>query len=259
MRKWIDLGKKLPVDNLDSSMEWKSIQLFWHEGFKMIGCERRRMKQLLKSSSFKFRPLHDPLEIELGTHRWLAREREEAYSDWMKWILEQLSEPRIIGEVLGVRDQCLHTLPGEIRIGREVGIKDIEGQPRRTDLDISFGGIDTFRVEVKKGDAGLVDCDQLRAQEHLKDFKYYILIVSSGEVRDYDGDFKVRCWKDICQELRRTVGNKRLEDIAVNAMILGFVGAVEQNILGFPGNLHGLLDNGRVVPLSVRDHIAVSL
>jgi hypothetical protein len=259
IRRWIELGESLPIIGSESEVEWNHIQEFLGDGEKILAIERKRMKELLKSSSDKFRPLCDPLQIEFGTHRWLAREREEAYSDWMKWILEQLSDPRLVGKVLGVKDNSLRRLSGEIKIGREVGIEAIDGQRRRTDLDISFGRTDTFRVEVKKGDAGLVEADQLRAQECGEYFKHYVLIVSSGEVHDYTGSFTVRYWKDVCQELRRSVRRTRLKQkIVVNAMLLGFVGAVEQNLLGFPGNLNDL-DDGRMIPISVADHIERSL
>lgn len=151
IKGWVEFGQGLPVAEPKPMEEWKHIQEFLREGKKILASERKRMRGLLKSSCAKFRPLHDPLQAELGTHRWLAHEREESYSDWMKWILEQISDPRRIGKVMGVKEKSLSRFSGKIRIDREVGIKDMEGNRRRTDLDISYGETDAFRVEIKKG------------------------------------------------------------------------------------------------------------
>ena len=260
IKGWVEFGQGLPVAEPKPMEEWKHIQEFLREGKKILASERKRMRGLLKSSCAKFRPLHDPLQAELGTHRWLAHEREESYSDWMKWILEQISDPRRIGKVMGVKEKSLSRFSGEIRIDREVGIKDMEGNRRRTDLDISYGGTDAFRVEIKKGDARDVDPKQLKAQERERQFQYYILIVSAGQTRDCCRPFSVRYWKDICIELRRFVRRMkrmRSKQAVVSAMILGFVGAVEQNLLDMPGNLDDLIDTDQI-PLSLGDHIKAS-
>jgi len=38
-------------------------------------------------SSARLKPLGEPLEHDLGVNRWLAGAREEAYSDWLTWLL----------------------------------------------------------------------------------------------------------------------------------------------------------------------------
>lgn len=49
----------------------------------------------------------------------------------------------------------------------------------------------------------------------------------------------------------------RSKQAVVSAMILGFVGAVEQNLLYMPGNLDDLIDTDQI-PLSLGDHIKAS-
>jgi hypothetical protein len=65
---------------------------------------------LLKSSDEALRriSLCEPLFADAGLNRWLDEDREEAYSDWLEWILCQLQ--RLPGEaanilaVLGIAD-----------------------------------------------------------------------------------------------------------------------------------------------------------
>src|SRR5580700_121123 len=35
--------------------------------------------------------LRDPLVVDAGLNRWLREDREEAYSDWLAWIFQQLT------------------------------------------------------------------------------------------------------------------------------------------------------------------------
>jgi len=40
-------------------------------------------------------------------HRWLADDREESYSDWLAWVIEQIKMPELVFRVFGVFDvQC---------------------------------------------------------------------------------------------------------------------------------------------------------
>ena len=66
------------------------------------------LAESLASSNRTFDPLADPLAIEFRDHRWLSSEREEAYSDWLGWILEQIGDAGRILRLLGVRDSKLH-------------------------------------------------------------------------------------------------------------------------------------------------------
>jgi len=264
---WIRLGRKLSADPSDSGAAWSDIREFLTEGERRLLFDRKKVLRLVRSSSRKFRPLQDPLQVKFGTHKWLAGEREESYSNWLKWILEQIADPYLIGTVVGVTDNGLRRLSGDIRIRREDGIKDHEGNQRRTDLDISFGGVQTFRIEVKKGDAGSVRLGQLEAQERGRDFQHYRLIVASGQISQYERGararsyrrraFEVCYWSDICRQLRGLVARKRQKvglSTVVKAMILGFVGAVEQNLLGLPGNIDELTKN-EWIPFSVQAYL----
>lgn len=91
-------------------------------------------------------PLADPLATEFGAHRWLSSEREEAYSDWFGWILEQIGDSGRVLRLLGVQDRKLLQAcsPEEPLINREVRIPD--GRP---DLVVEFGNRLMVIVEIK--------------------------------------------------------------------------------------------------------------
>ena len=41
-------------------------------------------------------PLRDPLHVDAGLNRWQRNDHEEAYSDWLAWILEQLDTREVL-------------------------------------------------------------------------------------------------------------------------------------------------------------------
>jgi hypothetical protein len=49
-----------------------------------------RLRTLLMRSNALLSPLADPLLTDCGVHEWLSRSREEAYSDWLAWIVRQM-------------------------------------------------------------------------------------------------------------------------------------------------------------------------
>jgi hypothetical protein len=58
------------------------------------------LKRLLDQSDARLDPLRDPLRMTFSLHRWMADDREEAYSDWLAWVLTELASPERIGRVL---------------------------------------------------------------------------------------------------------------------------------------------------------------
>jgi hypothetical protein len=104
------------------------------------------LAEALDLSNRIFDPLADPLATEFGAHRWLSSEREEAYSDWFGWILEQIGDSGRVLRLLGVQDEkflqaCASEKP---LINREFKIPD--GRP---DLVVEFGKRLLVIVEIK--------------------------------------------------------------------------------------------------------------
>src|SRR5579859_2820346 len=67
-----------------------------------LRCEAERLERLLQASRQKLRPLQDPFDLDLGLHRWLAADREEAYSDWLQWVIQQIRTPSKILDLFGL-------------------------------------------------------------------------------------------------------------------------------------------------------------
>lgn len=257
LKMWAELGRDIAQERSESHFDWKSVRSFIEAAEPLFKEESERLEGLLRKSDEHLHPLEDPLKVDFGVHRWLRAEREEAYSDWLEWTLGQLESPALVSKVLGIREDDLGEISGKLKIKREFVFVDDQGRNRRTDLDIYWEDKAAIRVEVKKHDADAVDPNQLKRQE--KGFQHYILLVTSGLVQDYKGNFKVRYWKDLCIEFRRLVpnlGGRKNGMVVQKALILAFVGAVEQNLVMLPGNLKMRLGANRRIGSHVGDHIA---
>ena len=256
MKAWGKIGQY--IEKSQRNIDWtpvgkiiKASKIFFKE-------EKVALKNVLKRSNNRLGGL-EPFSVDLGGHRWLKEEREEAYSDWLKWILDQLGRPLLVGQVFGIKNDRLSAMPGAIKVRRETRIISEEMKLRRTDLDIMFGNQRAVRVEVKIRDVGYLDLQQLMDQEnHPEDFPHYVFLVRSGSLEGCEGKFKVRYWKDVCLNLRRMMSRPSLVYMQ-KAMIMAFVGAVEQNILKLPGNLPQLIKSKVRINSSVGKHIEEGL
>jgi hypothetical protein len=198
--------------------------------------------EAVRRSALVFGSLGEPLAVlDFTQHRWVAGHREEAYSDWLQWILAQ-AEPAEVLRIFGVRDPkvfsacagCTVTVEREPRV-----CYGDEGRTGRLDLEIRLGDVALLVVEVKLGEAEYADtgkqADYRAALEDEKPTPLLVILVVDAADEEYYG-FKPRLWADACIELRlaavRSCG--RQEHLRA-AMILAFVAAVEQNLLGFQG------------------------
>lgn len=182
----------------------------------------------------------EPLsKLDFTSHRWVAGHREEAYSDWLKWILAQADTHEIL-HVFGVTDPLMYSATSgcSVKIDREsVVLQGHEGSRGRLDLRIRFGESALLVVEVKLDDAEGADtgkgagyCRSVE-EENDKILKAYVILVLDAEDEDYCG-FKPRLWADTCIELRvMAVHLYNQGHLLKAAMILSFVSAVEQNLL----------------------------
>ena len=109
----------------------------------------------MKESDAKLRSrsLCEPLLADAGLNRWLKKEREEAYSDWLAWILEQLQTSDVL-KVLGLSEIAvcsnLH-----FRVQREYYIP-----AGRLDLLLTLDDSIVVIIEVKKSSAEAADTEK---------------------------------------------------------------------------------------------------
>lgn len=222
--------------------DWSAVEFLIEAAQPRLLEEARAFRILLERSTTRLK-LTDPLLCELGIHRWL--DKETAYSDWFAWVLERLADPSQVLRILGVegsRWQVCRGLPCWVR--REAQLtKGLSGSKGQIDLLIGFGEGPRalIGVEVKTYD------QQFRKQrgysEALRELcppcSEGILIADPKHVRgDNLWGFRLQEWRKVSIELRRAVAwwfdpdGHGSNDQATAAMILGFVAAIEQNLLG---------------------------
>jgi hypothetical protein len=128
---------------------------------------------------------------------------------------------------------------GKPTVQREVCIpQGNEGQEGRLDLVIRYGGQAIIVVEVKKGDAEGADTTKQEGYSKWIDkqpeaARYPVMLVTSADDEICKG-FVSLPWANVCIELRRlSIEIIHERRVTTAAMILAFVAAVEQNLLGF--------------------------
>ena len=242
------------------AVDWAPVQSLIDAVQPLLDLERERLKVLLEQSQRHLDPLNDPLQGDFGTHRWLKLDREETYSDWLAWIVEQIKTSDLIFPLFGLQNKEASVLPrGVATAGRENSIPGIESG--RTDLELRFEGRETILVEVKTVDIDRIPKEELKKQlekyaKALPKFKHRVLLAPSGQQTSYAAKFKFRRWQDVCVELRRIVPKLcRDKHMIQAAMLLAFVGSVEQNILHFPGDLAQRIEDHIPVSSSISNHL----
>jgi hypothetical protein len=157
---------------------------------------------------------------------------KELYSDWLAWIIQQLPSARVVFQVLGIKSPAEY---GDCCVSacREKSILD---NSRKLDVVVSLDGKPLVVVEIKKK-AAEDESGKLRDYRKWADgnsVPYMILLGIEGESSDDDCGFEIRQWADVCVELRKCSGEIcEKKGVLAAAMVLAFVGAVEQNLLGF--------------------------
>jgi hypothetical protein len=226
---------------------------------------QEQFEATIRRSSQTLSPLGEPFaELDFVEHRWVAGHREEAFSDWLQWIIAR-ADPGEVLSMFGVTEPELKSACNgtTVTVEREQRVlKGNEGSAGKLDLKIWFGDAVLLVVEVKLGEAEGADTakgkgyiESLRKDPTLPRCQRYVILVLDADEEDYHG-FKPRLWADACLELRLLATQLCKDGKLLKAsMTLGFVAAVEQNIL----KLRPMRDGGRVtaalsLPL-VTDHL----
>ncbi|MGH9879395.1 MAG: hypothetical protein ACRD5H_17325, partial [Nitrososphaerales archaeon] len=185
-------------------------------------------------------------------------QREEVYSDWLAWAIEQLRNPDRIFQIFEVEPPRQYW--GIVTVRRERWVpKGQEEQAGKIDLVVEAGDQWAMIIEVKMGSADIADTKKQRKYLRSKKARSAsrVLLALSGERPIYEGGFILRKWEDICVRLRRIMPDLRKAGLSVvqRAMILSFVGAVEQNILEFPGQLRLKLGHRYGISSALEDYL----
>lgn len=208
----------------------------WGPAARMIDAAERdavragaALDELLKTSAAQFPRVGDPLLYDFGTHGWLRKEHELAYSDWLAWILKQRGDSGAVLSLFGKEPGTLAST--SCTLHREIAIR--EG---RLDLVVRCDGTAALAVEVKT--TSEPDEDQLErylvwlARE--KQPLGLVLLAISKPEWFVSGELTFRSWEDVTLGLRTWAAVWCEHGLLMQAaMTLAFCGAVEQNLLGY--------------------------
>ena len=264
LRTWAALGAELMASRSAPVTDWTAAKRMIEAVRPKMEEDAKRLRGLLEQSRKKLEPLGEPFELDLGLHRWLDAEREEAYSDWLEWVVRQAQTPSRVFKLFGL------VLPNDlkqdalIQVEREMCIPyGHEGREGRLDLVITFGDRAIIVIEIKKGDADGSDTGKHPGYIKWRDcqphkWKEAVFLAVAAEAEEYEG-FSFLSWADVCISMRGLAIDLCKESrVTAAAMVLAFVGAVEQNLLGFSAEVIRSVCNGNRVffNAAVVDHLA---
>jgi hypothetical protein len=236
-RRLVDAHASLTAQVGVSLPEWRTVSEFVQDFIVMSQAEGARFVQLYGESRARLVPLSDPLDVAFPLHRQLASSREEAYSDWLQWVLQNIADPHLILGILGSPNQeRFHSSGQEVKVEREVSVKHgRQNCTGRLDLVVSQGCTRLAVIEVKTRTFSELDLEKHSGYRHSISSPETDLIFLSVDSSDSDlSGFRFLSWADVCVALRRIAPRLLApERILGTSLILAFVGAVEQNLLGF--------------------------
>jgi hypothetical protein len=253
LRTWANLGADITASRSRAAPDWSAVRRMIDAVRPIMEIEANRLKWLLEKSREKLKPLGEPFDLDLGLHRWLDAEREEAYSDWLEWVVRQAETPARVFRLFGLDCADKVTQSAQFEVQREYciphGHPDQQG---RLDLVIWHGHQAIIAIEVKKGDAEGADTVKHGGYRRwldgrLEPIRHGVFLAVSAEEEDYDG-FPFLRWADVCIAMRLLAMELCKQDrMMAAAMVLAFAAAVEQNLLGFSAELVRSICKGKRV------------
>jgi hypothetical protein len=230
--------------------DWNAVERLIAAVGPNLAAEAKRLQQLMRESRRRLAPLEDPFDLDLGLHRWLAGDREEAYSDWLEWVVSQAKTPDRVFKLFNLEPEHLPS-SHHFHVTREHCVPQGHiGQEGRLDLLVRYGDQAIIAVEVKTGDAEDADTEKREGygrwlEEQSNPFKFAVLVAVSGQKDTYEGGFTFLPWAHVCIETRRLARDFCMERRPMTAaMVLAFASAVEQNLVGFSADFVQHICNG---------------
>ena len=229
IEQWAEFGRRYAPQR--PRRDWSAVQILIDAAAPRLRQDSDDLRRLLDRSS-EFLGFPDPLLCDLGTHRWL--DRENSYSDWLAWVLESLDDFGAVLRVLGIPENALAGKQ-EYTIDREWPLAEgNENSTGRIDLLIRCGA-EIIGVEVKTFDKQYLKQHGYKASlQNWCNSPRCILIANCDVPAKNLHGFELRRWEEVSLALRREIApfikGQRGNEV-VGAMMLAFVGAVEQNLL----------------------------
>jgi hypothetical protein len=235
VRRLLAVAPRLPKV-IRSHSSWATVRPLIDLAHDIALPENDALRLVLIQSSAALQPLHDPLLTDFGLHRWLGGQREEAYSDWFAWILEQLTTQDVVSLLRMENYDVVSgaTLRSPVS-EREVWVLEgTVGRTGRVDILLRLSRTVLLLLELKLGPPSAEEKQQGYLQSSGA-FRPGILIARAMDSEAEEAGFIVRSWAGICSRLRQIAARIVLEKEkqVLAALVLAFAGAVEQNILDF--------------------------
>jgi hypothetical protein len=182
----------------------------------------------------------DPLFENWSDFRPLSLAREEAWSDWLAYLISKSKTGCFSRSLLKIPKFRLMDYIGPQKTEREVVY---EGH--RADIVIKWKNSAFTHIEVKTGDQNLAKtygtAGKMRKKygSEAESWSDFILLLNR-QVEDWESlgnerkpDVVMRTWADVAIGLRRSLLFSH-EDVAWLMLARTMLGSVEQNLLGFP-------------------------
>ena len=210
---------------------------------ELFRAKKEELKSLLSRWDIRLEDLgKDPTYLDWSRFRPLRLSREEDWSDWLAFLIE--------ASVAGTLSRYL--------FGEQVGISDFALPKRarreemhkgyRADIIIEWREGQFSHIEVKVGDPDLAktystgEALQEKFQVPPSGWGNYILLLD-GQLPLWEGmispenhlaEILTITWTDVCISIRRSLLSE--ETLLWKAWAYAYLGAIEQLLIGFPGN-----------------------
>jgi hypothetical protein len=251
--QWGQLIKRQALDQADAAdspdADCGPVQRVADAFLGLVEHERIHLSALLRQADDRLAPFSDPLRLRFSGHRWLdpEREREESYSDWLAWLLEQMNSAEQVLRIFDLEDSEFGTIVRDKKpvVSREESIRTTTGGVKRLDIVVRFEDAGVLLVEVKirdLSDAGGGDNLPIygswleRCWPDPKCRRAILLVPISME-SSFSG-WEVLSWDHVSLKLRLHAAANSTSTpskLLFAAMLLCFASAVEQNLLGIRG------------------------
>jgi len=228
------------------------IHRFAEVGATYLSHQRLRLDRILARSNHRFAPIGDPLTINFGLNRWLIAEREEAYSDWLAWIFGEIGTNHLLTLLFGQSPP--HGFDGNPTVKREECVPEGHiGHSGRLDIVLRFVNA-VIVIEVKMPEATNLEKHQGYRSwlDHQPEKIKLAFLITVGNIVDKHGGFASLSWGTLCGRMRQILPRLIQEQCIILAAIVGaFVGAVEQNLLGYPALINQFISRSTFVDYAV--------
>lgn len=223
-------------------LTWTPIDAWGQTAAEELREELARFRSCL--AEWDSRLLHfggEPSRRDWDSFRPLRLRREEDWSDWLAFLLQDATTPTFASHFLGPSLAPPGVSWTHPKVERERWTRDGK---RKADLVFSWRSGGATCLEVKVDDPNLEKTKET-AEGVGANFSGILLseemVARWGPLAEDDKWTQVRTWRDVAVALRKALWEGK-ETVAWCAWAVAFLGAIEEKILGLPRVEEGIYD-----------------